>query len=260
MAEFISNVYEEDGQQVIQCNIRDIGERKRAQAECTRLLERAITAHAEADAANGIRDEFLATLSHELRTPLTSILGWSNLLTTGNLDEATTKSALETIERNARAQRQLIDDLLDISRIITVKLRLDVRPVELASVIEAVVDDEPDTRELIAAVLAGRGAEVVSVGSAVEALEEMERQRFDVLVSDIGMPSMDGYALIEKVPQLPSERGGKIPAAALTAYAGVEHGRRARAAGYQMHIPKPVEPSELTTVVAGLAARVAVPQ
>jgi PAS domain S-box-containing protein len=434
--EFISNVYEEDGQEVIQCNIRDISERKRAQAECTRLLEIAITAHAEADAANGIKDEFLATLSHELRTPLTSILGWSNLLTTGNLDEATTKSALETIERNARAQRQLIDDLLDISRIITGKLRLDVRPVELASLIEIVadgvrpaaearsihlqtaldsrtgpvsgdpdrlqqiiwnlltnaikftpeggrvevglertnshvevtisdtgqgiapeflphvferfsqsdssstrrhgglglglaivrqlvelhggtvtaessgvgagttfkvmlplmsvhhepsdaeemtrplieshpvddrqtslddlrvliVDDEPDARELIAAVLAGRGAEVISVGSAVEALAEMERRRFDVLLSDIGMPLMDGYALIEKVRRLPAERGGSIPAAALTAYAGVEHGMRARAAGYQMHIPKPVEPAELATVVASLAARVAVAQ
>ena len=83
-----------------------------------------------------------------------------------------------------------------------------------------VVDDEPDARDLIAAVLIGRGAEVVSVESGGEALVEMERQRFDVLVSDIGMPLMDGYALIERVRQLPVERGGRIPAAALTAYAG----------------------------------------
>jgi CheY-like chemotaxis protein len=122
-----------------------------------------------------------------------------------------------------------------------------------------VVDDEPDARELVAAALTGRGAEVVSVGSAVEALAEIERQRFDVLVSDIGMPLMDGYALIEKVRHLPLERGGKIPAAALTAYAGVEDRVRALAAGYQMHIPKPVEPAELTTVVASLAERYAVP-
>ena len=123
-----------------------------------------------------------------------------------------------------------------------------------------VVDDEPDARELVAAVLTGRGAEVVSVGSAGEALEEMERQRFDVLVSDIGMPVMDGYALIEKVRQLPAERGGRIPAAALTAYAGVEDRMRVLSAGYQMHIPKPVEPAELTTVVASLAGRYAKPR
>jgi PAS domain S-box-containing protein len=432
--EFVSNVYEEDDQQVIQCNIRDITERKRAQEECTLLLESAMAAHAEADAANGIKDEFLALLSHELRTPLTSILGWSKLLTEGNLDDVASNRALETIVRNARAQNKLIDDLLDISRIITGKLRLDVRAVELAPLIEAVVegvrpaanarsihlrtaldsltspikgdpdrlqqiiwnllinaikftpkggrvevrlerirshieinvkdtgqgiapellphvferfrqsdssstrrhgglglglaivrqlvelhggtveaespgegegttfrvilpllsvhheqsdarrtralfeshtltdrqpslddlrvlvvDDEPDARELVTAMLMGRGAEVVSVESAVEALAEMERGRFDVLVSDIGMPLMDGYALIEKVRQLPPERGGRIPAAALTAYAGVEDRLRVLSSGYQMHIPKPVEPAELTTVVASLAERYIVP-
>ncbi|MDT7777812.1 MAG: hypothetical protein QOC99_324 [Acidobacteriota bacterium] len=432
--EFVSNVYEEDDHQVIQCNIRDITERKRAQEECTQLLESAMAAHAEADAANGIKDEFLALLSHELRTPLTSILGWSKLLTEGNLDDVASNRALETIVRNARAQNKLIDDLLDISRIITGKLRLDVRAVELAPLIEAVVegvrpaanarsihlrtaldsltspikgdpdrlqqiiwnllinaikftpkggrvgvrlerirshieinvkdtgqgiapellphvferfrqsdssstrrhgglglglaivrqlvelhggtveaespgegegttfkvilpllsvhheqsdarrtralfeshtltdrqpslddlrvlvvDDEPDARELVTAMLMGRGAEVVSVESAVEALAEMERGRFDVLVSDIGMPLMDGYALIEKVRQLPPERGGRIPAAALTAYAGVEDRLRVLSSGYQMHIPKPVEPAELTTVVASLAERYIVP-
>jgi PAS domain S-box-containing protein len=431
--EFVSNVYEEDCQQVIQCNIRDITARKGAEEERELLLEKAQTAHAEADIANTIKDEFLAILSHELRTPLTSILGWSTLLTNGNLDEQTSKRALEIIVRNARAQRQLIDDLLDISRIVTGKLRLNVRSVDLAPIIEAVVDglrpaaearsihlqaaldsrispisgdpdrlqqiiwnllsnaikftpkggrvevrleridshveitisdtgqgiapefllhiferfrqsdssstrrhgglglglsivsqlvelhggtvtaespgegkgtilkvilplisvhhelsdpdltqtligktltdwqpsladlrvlvvdDEPDARELVAAVLTGHGAEVVSVGSASEALEEMERQRFDVLVSDIGMPLMNGYALIEKVRQLPEERGGRIPAAALTAYAGVEDRMRVLSAGYQMHIPKPVEPAELATIVANLAERYAVP-
>jgi PAS domain S-box-containing protein len=428
--EFVSNVYEEDGKQVIQCNIRDITDRKRGEEERRLLLESAQSAQAEADIANDIKDEFLATLSHELRTPLTSILGWAELLTTGNLDAVASKRAVEIIGRNARAQRELIDDLLDISRIITGKLRLDVRPVELAPMIEGVVDglraaadarsihlqtvfesrisatsgdpdrlqqiiwnlltnaikftpkgghvqvrleriashveitvsdtgqgidpnllphvferfrqsdssstrrhgglglglsivrqlvelhggtvtaespgagkgttfkvilplmsvhhelsiaettrppiesipltdpqpllndlrvlvvdDEPDARELVAVVLKQRGAEVVAVESASEALEEMVQQRFDVLVSDIGMPLMDGYALIEKVRQLPAERGGKIPAAALTAYAGVEDRMHALSAGYQMHIPKPVEPAELTTVVASLAER-----
>lgn len=87
----------------------------------------------------------------------------------------------------------------------------------------------------------------------------MAQQQFDVLVSDIGMPAMDGYALISKVRQLPVERGGRIPAAALTAYAGIEDRRRALSAGYQMHIPKPVEPAELTSAVASLAERYAEP-
>jgi CheY-like chemotaxis protein len=107
--------------------------------------------------------------------------------------------------------------------------------------------------------LLGRGAEVVCVGSALEALEEMDRQRFDVLVSDIGMPKMDGYGLIERIRQLPPERGGRIPAAALTAYAGGDDRMRALSAGYQMHIAKPVEPTELTTLVANLAERHIVP-
>jgi PAS domain S-box-containing protein len=432
--EFVSNVYEEDGQQVIQCNIRDITERKREEEERELLLESAQAARAEADTANGIKDEFLATLSHELRTPLTSILGWSKLLTDGVLDEQASIRALETIVRNARAQRRLIDDLLDISRIITGKLSLAVRPVELAPLIESVVDgvrpaadarsirlqtaldsrsnpisgdadrvqqmvwnlltnaikftpkggyvevrlerleshveititdtgqgidpvllphifdrfrqsdssstrrhgglglglaivrqlvelhggtvkvespgvgegttfklifpllsvhqelcdmdmthaligsktltdrqpslanlrvlvveDESDARELIETVLAGRGAEVVSVGSAGAALAEMERGRFDVLVSDIGMPETDGYTLMSKIRKLPKERGGRIPAVALTAYAGSEDRMRAVSAGFQMHIPKPVEPAELTTVVGNLAGRYTVP-
>jgi PAS domain S-box-containing protein len=138
--EFVSNVYEEDGHQVIQCNIRDITDRKRAEEERQLLLASAQAARAEADGANVIKDEFLAIVSHELRTPLTSILGWSNLLMTGNLDEQASKRAIEIIARNACAQRRLIDDLLDVSRIITGNLRLELRSVELARLIDAVVD------------------------------------------------------------------------------------------------------------------------
>jgi CheY-like chemotaxis protein len=117
-----------------------------------------------------------------------------------------------------------------------------------------VVDDERDSRELVAAVLMLSGAEVVSVASAHEALKELALRRFDVLVSDIAMAEMDGYALISQVRQLPAENGGKIPAAALTAYAGIEDQKRALSAGYQMHIPKPVAPADLTAAVAKLAA------
>lgn len=433
--EFVSNVYDEDRHPVIQCNIRDITDRKQAEEERRDLLASAQAARAEADTANTIKDEFLATVSHELRTPLTAILGWSEMLLGGKLDEHDAKRAVETILRNARAQREIIDDLLDISRIITGKLRLEVCSVEMGQIIEAVVeglrpaaharnihlqttidprsgpisgdpdrlqqiiwnllsnaikftpeggrvevrlehcnsqveitisdtgrgidpelllhvfdrfrqfdsssrrrhgglglglsivrqlvelhggtvtaespgagagttfkvvlpvmgvqpditdvektpppdiegsiptdqqpslnglrvlvvDDEPDSRELVAAALIMRGAEVVSFGSAIEALEEMERRTFDVLLSDIGMPEMDGYWLINKVRRLPLERGGGIPAAALTAYAGIEDRRRVLLAGYQLHIPKPIEPARLTSIVANLAERNARP-
>jgi PAS domain S-box-containing protein len=138
--EFVSNVYEEDRRPVIQCNIRDITDRKRAEEERRVLLASAQAARAEADTANSLKDEFLATVSHELRTPLTAILGWSQMLASGQLNEQESKHAVETISRNARAQREIIDDLLDISRIITGKLRLDVRAVEMDRIIEAVVE------------------------------------------------------------------------------------------------------------------------
>ncbi len=105
-----------------------------------RLYERQQAARAEAEAANTLKDEFLATLSHELRTPLNAVLGWSRMLKTARLDEATAARAIDVIERNANAQLQLIEDLLDVSRIIAGKLRLDVKPVAPAGVIEAAVD------------------------------------------------------------------------------------------------------------------------
>jgi PAS domain S-box-containing protein len=428
--EFVSNVYEEDSHQVIQCNIRDITARKRAEKERTLLLAAAQSARAEADSANGIKDEFLATLSHELRTPLTSILGWSQLLTTANLDKQQIGRAIETIARNARAQGRLIDELLDISRIITGKLCLDPRAVRIAPLIQAVVDDvrpgadarsinleatfnsdigpilgdpdrlqqivwnllsnaikftpkggdvqvrlerndshalitvsdtgqgiapellphvferfrqadssntrsngglglglsivrqlvelhrgtvtaessgenagttfrvmlplpslhevpnpaektepknernsrstaphslsglrvlvvddELDTRELVATVLMTCGAEVVSVGSATKALEQMERQRFDLLISDIAMPEMNGYDLIGRIRQLGKEQGGRTPAVALTAYAGINDRKRALAAGYEMHIPKPFVAAELISAAIFLTER-----
>jgi signal transduction histidine kinase/DNA-binding response OmpR family regulator len=119
---------------------QEIAERKQAEEERARMLVREQAARAEAESANRTKDEFLATLSHELRTPLTAILGWSHLLQTNKFDDKSTTRALETIERNARSQSQLIDDLLDVSRIITGKLRLDVRPVELTKIVEAVVE------------------------------------------------------------------------------------------------------------------------
>ncbi|HYO16681.1 MAG TPA: response regulator, partial [Thermoanaerobaculia bacterium] len=115
--------------------IREWAERERA-----RLLVLEQEARREAEEANRMKDEFLATLSHELRTPLNAILGWTQVLRSGKLDEATAVRALETIERNAKSQAQLISDLLDVSRIITGKLRLDLKPVELPRIIDATLD------------------------------------------------------------------------------------------------------------------------
>jgi PAS domain S-box-containing protein len=118
----------------------DVTARKRAEEERTLLLAREQQARREAEAANRAKDEFLATVSHELRTPLNAIYGWARLLQMGDLDRETVASAYETIGRNAKAQAQLIDDLLDVSRIIAGKLRLDVRSIELRPVIEAAIE------------------------------------------------------------------------------------------------------------------------
>ncbi|MGH9197865.1 MAG: PAS domain S-box protein, partial [Acidimicrobiia bacterium] len=119
---------------------RDITERRRAEAERERLLDSEQEARREADAANRMKDEFLATVSHELRTPLNAIMGWTHMLTRGKLDEQTFTRGLETIARNASAQNQLISDLLDVSRIISGQLRFETRVVDLIPVIETAVD------------------------------------------------------------------------------------------------------------------------
>jgi PAS domain S-box-containing protein len=394
-------------------------ERKRAEEEVRAAYE-------EARAANRAKDEFLATLSHELRTPLSAIVGWTHMLRSGQLDTATATRAIETIDRNARVQTQLISDILDVSRIVSGKLHLDVRPVELASAITAaldtvrpsadakglslvanlepatmpvsadpdrlqqvvwnllanaikftprggrvelglrradthaeivikdtgpgisraflphvferfrqadgsstrahgglglglaivrhlveahggtvradspgegqgsiftvrlpimgqepvstaaaqevpletlartmdlegirvlVVDDEDDTREMVSAILKSQGAQVEVAASAAEAMAAVARVRPQILVSDVEMPGQDGYELIRQVRRLAPEDGGRIPAAALTAYARPEDRMRALMAGFQIHVPKPVQPAELVAVVASLSGR-----
>jgi len=138
--EVIGNLYDEAGRQVIQCNIRDITERRHVEEERKRLLTREQAARQEAEAANRAKDDFLATVSHELRTPLNSILGWSTLLRNHGLDDATSVRALESIERNAKVQAQLIEDILDVSRIIVGKMSLESRPLDLEQIINAAID------------------------------------------------------------------------------------------------------------------------
>jgi signal transduction histidine kinase len=403
---------------------RYISELQRSEEARGQLLLRAERARAEAEAANRIKDEFLATLSHELRTPLTSLLGWSSVLREARRDEKVLSQGLDAIDRNARVQAQLIDDLLDVSRIVSGKLHLDVRPLDIASVTRAainvvrpaadaksitldyqaqpgmgaisadsarlhqiiwnllsnavkftpqggkitilieeershakvtvqdtgqgidpeflprvfdrfrqadssttrsfgglglglaivrhlvelhggtvsaesegvgrgasftatfplltdrttpiaqsaefhvselrslnglrvlLVDDEAEAREIISTVIGRTGAEVKACISASDALSKIEEWRPDVILSDIAMPEEDGYSFINKVRSLPPEKGGETPAAALTAYARDEDRMQALAAGYQMHIAKPIGASQLVTMVAKLAGRV----
>ncbi|MDB5292818.1 MAG: hypothetical protein JWL69_4059 [Phycisphaerales bacterium] len=138
--EIVANVYEEDGQQVIQCNIRDISARKRFEREREALLANEQAARMEAEAANRAKDLFLATLSHEVRTPLNAIMGWATILREDNRTEAELKEGMEVIERNCRAQAQLIEDVLDVSRIVSGKLELNIRPTQLSAIIAEALD------------------------------------------------------------------------------------------------------------------------
>ncbi|MBD3884990.1 response regulator [Phormidium tenue FACHB-886] len=395
----------------------DITDRKQAEAEREQLLHQAQTAREAAERANRIKDEFLAVLSHELRSPLNPILGWSTLLLNQKLDQTKTTQALSTIARNARLQSELIEDLLDVSRILQGKLSLNVSSVNLTSVVQAaletvrlsaearsiqihttleanvglvsgdssrlqqvvwnllsnaikftpsggqvavrleclgsaakitvsdtgkgihpdflpyvfdyfrqedgattrkfgglglglaivrhlvelhggtveveslgegqgatfsvnlpllsssqddhdnqpsktapaltgiqvlVVDDDADTRELVAFLLEQAGAEVVTATSAGDALVALTCSQPDVLLSDIGMPEVDGYMLLRQVRALPLEQGGGIPAIALTAYAGEINYQQAMAAGFQRHIAKPIEPEVLIQAISTL--------
>jgi len=137
----VSPIFDAEGKVIGASKIaRDITQKKRAEQEREELLASEHAARSEAEAANRIKDEFLATLSHELRTPLTAMLGWLSMLRSGRLDDETSKHAIDTVERNAKAQAQLIEDLVDVSRIAGGKLQLEVQPVDLSSLISAAVD------------------------------------------------------------------------------------------------------------------------
>ncbi|HKQ08497.1 MAG TPA: ATP-binding protein [Blastocatellia bacterium] len=377
----------------------------------------------QAEESNRLKDEFLATVSHELRTPLTPLLGWTHMLRSQRVDAAMLASGLEVIERNVHAQTQIINDILDVSRIMTGKLRLDVRAVRLAPIIEAaietvrhaatakkirlrtqlaqpdddvhcdpdrlqqivwnllsnaikftpdggevsvalsrqtggaeitvsdtgqgisadflphvfdrfrqadssytrkhgglglglaivrhlvelhggtvearsagqnqgatftvrlpladpagllappvaataepeprlslagarllLVDDDEDTLAVLSLALRQSGAEVESAGSAALAFAAIRQSPPDVLICDIGMPEEDGYAFIERVRRLGGDQGGDVKAIALTAYAREEDRRRALASGFQHHLPKPIDPDELTALLASVIA------
>jgi PAS domain S-box-containing protein len=409
---------------------RQIGqfqERKRAEEKLAHLLVRERSARADAEKANRLKDEFLATLSHELRTPLNAVIGWSRMLKSGRLDPKSANHAIEVIERNAWAQKQIIEDILDVSRVITGKLQLHLGPVDLVAVVNAaldavrpafeakeikvetnyedclkvivgdadrlqqvvwnllsnaskftpargsvgisviqdrnyaqiqisdtgpgiardflphvferfrqadgsttrlhgglglglaivrhlvelhgglisvengtvrsgavftvqlplpsselnvsappitpavdknvshadleglhilVVEDELDALDLLAIDLREHGAKVTGVSSANKALQLLDEERFDLIISDIGMADTDGYSLIKQVREAERATGQNTPALALTAYARAQDRIRALTAGYNTHVAKPVEMRELVSIVKCLTGKI----
>lgn len=197
--EFVSNIYQEDHHPIIQCNIRDIGERVRFETERSTLLANEQASRMEAEAANSAKDIFLATLSHELRTPLTAILGWAVLLRAAPADEKVVKEAALTIERNAKMQAQLIEDVLDVSRIVSGKLRLNMRPCDLSRIIQdAVASVQPaaDAKDIHVAVQVINGA-----SSAVCDAARIQQVIWNLLTNAIKFsPKMgDIRVLVERV-------------------------------------------------------------
>jgi len=175
------------------------------------ILRREQAAREEAEAANRAKDEFLATVSHELRTPLNAILGWAHMLRANKLDPTTRSRALETIERNAKSQAQLVEDILDVSRIVTGKLRLDVGPVELAGVVESAIDavrpaasakeirielildpragpvsGDPNRLQQVVWNLAANAVKFTSKGGVVQVRLERVGSHVEIVVSDTG--------------------------------------------------------------------------
>ncbi len=138
--EIVANVYQEDEQPVIQCNIRDIGERVQFERQRETLLANEQASRLEAESANRSKDLFLATLSHEVRTPLNAILGWATILRSGKCNDADFHEGMEVIERNCQAQSQLIEDVLDVSRIVSGKMQLQIGRCELVQIINAAIE------------------------------------------------------------------------------------------------------------------------
>jgi CheY-like chemotaxis protein len=138
---------------------------------------------------------------------------------------------------------------------LTVESLTPASPLEIADLRILVVDDEPDARRILTTILEEYGAKVTTVASAAEAIEVLKQLQPDVLISDIGMPEEDGYTLLRRVRNLDIEQGGQIPAVALTAYVRQEDYTHALAAGFQMHLSKPVDTTELIRAVAKLAGR-----
>ena len=236
-------------------SVLDIDERKRAEHELARSLERERKLRTATEEASRVKDGFLASVLSDLQSPVQAIATWAAHLRRQDPISRDTAQALDAIEHSARAQDRIITSLLELSaagRSRAPAPRGTDEPL-LAGLRVLVVDDDPGSRENILRVLGIAGAEAKSASSSAEALEALRAFHPDVLLSDIDMHGGDGYLLIRAVRALPAERGGCLRAAALTEPGQGEDALRAVAAGYDAQLNKPVEPMALLATVARLA-------
>jgi PAS domain S-box-containing protein len=269
---YTSSPIKENGETVgAVVTFRDIRARKATETEREALLVSERAARSMAEHALRAKDDVIGTLAHDLRTPLNAISGWAQILTSGTVSPEELREGLASIDRNARAQSKLLDELMGKRR---AALRAAnggsadrgvsayaVDPsvaANLAGLRVLVVDDETDARNLVKRVLESCDVLVLTANNAPDAMRLVEQARPDVLVSDIGMPVVDGYMLLRQIRAMGKDRGGDVPAIALTAFARSEDRTRALLAGYLVHITKPIEASELIATVASLAGRIGV--
>ena len=217
--------------------------------------ERAARAAAERTCRE--KDQLLAAVSHDLRTPVTAILMWIDVL---RRQPGELTRGLQAIERSARAQTRILDEMLARLSAEEPAPAPETPPpspptTDLGGAKVLVVEDEPDVRELLRWLLESNQAVVCTASSADEALVLLAKERPDIVISDIGMPNRDGFSLIRAIRGLDARDGGQTPAVALTAFAHPEDRTRALLAGYQFHIPKPIDPAELLAALATLYAR-----
>ena len=208
------------------------------------------------------KDELLATLSHELRTRLNAVLGWTRMLRRGEVPPDRTLRILDTIERNAAEQMQIIDRLIELSAVTFDQSSEPSPPREsrrthsddmLRGSRVLAVDDDDATQELVATMLLMYGVSVRTAGRASDAIRILSEWRPDVLLADIAMPGEDGYALMRRVRALPSS-DASIPAVALTCFTDPHSVQQAFAAGFDAHLGKPLEPHVLADALTKVLA------
>jgi CheY-like chemotaxis protein len=238
---------------------------------------------AAAEAARQAKEEFLSAVSHELRSPMNAIVTWAHLLRQGGLDGAVASRAFEAIERNARLQARMLDDLREMSRrgdptasaqsgsghrtFGDLAPPQSATPVELAEqapespsnaadlsgIRVLVVDDDRDTRDSITALLLENRAEASNAGSVREALRSLAERPPDVVVTDLLMPDLDGFSLLRMIRTIEELNAIRIPTIALTALASEESQRRGLDSGFDVYLMKPIKPDELLSIVAAAA-------
>ncbi|MGH8227365.1 MAG: ATP-binding response regulator [Steroidobacteraceae bacterium] len=240
--------------------IEDVTPQWHAEAERAALAEREMALRAAAERESRSKSELLSKFSHELRSPLNAILGWNRILAVKRAEDTDVAALAARIERSARSQLKMINDLLELERARrgaqgTLGELAAGRPQRppvsgrtLDGVAILVVDDEPDAREAVAETLRLEGARVTESDSAARALSVLEDARFDVLITDIGMPVEDGYSLVRKVRR--SALGEQMIAVALTGYSTPADREAALRAGFDAHVSKPVDFGDFVPLIA----------